>query len=272
MTIARYKAPPDVISSTVLRDYLSVILPIERTNLILNPSFETNTAGYTSVDGATLTRTTEEQRRGVFSLKVKPGLSQTSGLYHTTSSLTAGTAYVFSCDVFIRGGAKYTISIYDGIRTVVQRQIVGKGYWERVSIGAVMITAGAHRLYLQKDGHNDTREFYTDGWQLEACAAGEMFPTTYIDGDLNGFVVNQVPSAFYWTGEPHASTSIRSAQTRAGGRVVNLKEYSLQVLALIGLGMSPVNNVATPLGLIGGAVYQRTVPGVRGFTIGKSVV
>ena len=93
MIVKSRKATPEVVNGYFLDDVkLSVIVPIERMNLILNPSFETNTTGYASVDGATLTRTTESQRRGVYSLKVKPGLSSVSGLYYTCLLYTSDAA------------------------------------------------------------------------------------------------------------------------------------------------------------------------------------
>lgn len=263
-------ASPDLVSGYELnprRGYFSVVLPIERTNLISNPSFETNSTGYTSVGGATLTRTTETQRRGVFSLKIKPGLAQDSGVFYTTSALTRSSDYAFSVDLNIRGGSKYIISVYDGTSTIIRKEIIGKGYWERISITFTAATNGAHRLYVQKNFTSDTREFFTDGWQLELCGSGEVFPTTYIDGDQSGYVVNQVPPAYFWNGTPHASTSVRSGQTRAGGRIVSLLDIGFHVTAFVGLGMSPVNNVATPFGLLGGSIYQRTVSGNRKFSI-----
>jgi hypothetical protein len=249
------------------RGFFSVVLPIERTNLVTNPSFETNTTGYTAQSGATLTRTNVTQRRGVFSLQVKPGLANDSGIFYTTSNLILGSTYAFSLDVFIRGGAKYALNVTDGINTFVSKAIVGNGYWERFSLMFTATTNGAHRLFLQKNGNSDTREFFTDGWQLELCGANDLYPTTYIDGDQAGYVVNQVPAAYFWTGTPHGSTSVRNGQTRAGGQVVRLSDLGLHVTAYIGLSMTPVQNVSTPFGLLGGAIYQRTVSGTRLFTL-----
>lgn len=269
MIVKSRKAIPDLVNGYFLDDVkLSVITPIERMNLISNPSFETNTTGYTIVDGATLTRTTESQRRGVYSLKVKPGLSSVSGLYYTSSSLTSGSTYAFSLDVNIRGGRKYQIRVSDNARNLVTKKVTGKGYWERVSVVFTAVTTGAHRLYFEKDSNNNTDVFFTDGWQLELCEAGNYWPTTYIDGDQLGFVANQIPPPYLWTGAPHASTSTRSGLTRAGGRVLSLRDdLAFEVNSIIGLGMDAITNVATPNALIGGAFYQRTTPQSRRFTI-----
>jgi hypothetical protein len=170
--------------------------------------------------------------------------------------------------VNIRGGRKYLIRVFDGARDVAVKKIVGKGYWERVSLVFTAQTTGAHRLYLEKDSNSNTDVFFTDGWQLELCAAGQFFPTTYIDGDQSGFVANQVPPAYYWQGTPHASASVRSGLTRAGGRVLNFRDdLGFRLTSLIGFGMNSVTNVAIPNALIGGAFYQRTISQTRTFTI-----
>ena len=269
MIVKSRRTIPDVVKGYFLDDVkLSVVAPIERMNLVSNPSFETNATGYTAVDGATLTRTTETQRRGVYSLKVKPGLSSVSGLYYTSSSLVSGNTYAFSLDVNIRGGRKYQIRVSDNARNLVTKKVTGKGYWERVSVVFTAVTTGVHRLYFEKDSNSSTDVFFTDGWQLELCEAGNFWPTTYIDGDQLGFVANQIPPPYLWTGTPHASTSTRSGLTRAGGRVLDLRnDLGFEVNSIIGLGMDSITNVATPNALIGGAFYQRTTPQSRNFTI-----
>lgn len=271
------RAFPEVISGYDLnpkRGFFSVILPIARTNLITNPSFETNSTGYTLVDGATLTRTTETQRRGAYCARIKPGASAVSGVYYSTSALVAGNTYAFSVDVFIRGGVDFQIRAFDGIRSLVTKPVTGKGYWERVSFVFTAVTSGVHRLYLEKNGESsntNTDNFFTDGWQLELCEAGNYWPTTYIDGDLTGLVVNQQPPAFIWNGTPHASTSTRSGQTRAGGQVVKLLDLGLRVLAMIGVGMGQLNNTSINYGLIDGGQYQRTIAVPKNFTLTGSI-
>lgn len=266
-----YKAVPEIVAGYSLNKLqFSVIVPIERTNLILNPSFETNTTGYTAVDGATLTRTTETQRRGVFSLRIKPGVSSVSGVFYTSSALVAGNTYAFSLDVNIRGGRQFQVRVFDGARSLVTKAIRGKGYWERIAIVFTAVTSGAHRFYFEKngDGNNTTTDnVFTDGWQLELCEAGNYWETTYIDGDQSGFVINQFPPAYYWNGTPNASTSVRSGQTRSGGQKMNLSQFGLRIMAVIGLGMSPVSNSAIDYALIGGANYQRTTEESRAFTL-----
>src|SRR3990167_4858130 len=101
-TIRSHREATEIVKDYFLDDIrLSVIIPIERTNLILNPSFETNTTGYTAVDGAILSRTTEDQRRGAYALKVKPGLSSVSGLSFKYRQLIAGMALITPVPVHV---------------------------------------------------------------------------------------------------------------------------------------------------------------------------
>lgn len=47
------------------------------------------------------------------------------------------------------------------------------------------------------------------------------------------------------------------------GTVTNLNTLGLRVLAYTGAGMPPIENIATPFGILGGSVLQRTVPRPR---------
>lgn len=270
-----FKEIPQVVNGYKLGDYFSIVLPKERTNLLTNPSYEKDLATCTAQSGATLTRTTENQRHGIFSCKIKPSVASDAGMFQTTSTLVAGSTYAFSFDVFIPGGRAWLLRVSDNINTVGQKSITGKGYWQRISLVVTPVTNGAHRLFLQKDSgglnNANTDAIFTDGWQVELCASGEEWPTTYIDGDQSGFVTNQIPPAYYWNGTPHASTSTRSGQTRAGGRIVNLSTYGFRLLSILGLGVMPLANSNTPYALIGGANYQRTLAQSRAFTLAGSM-
>jgi hypothetical protein len=267
----QFNNTPDIVSGYPLeRLKFSLILPIERTNIISNPSVEQTTVGYTGVDGALLARTTETQRRGAYSLRVKPGLSLVSGVYYTTIVLVANSTYAASVDVNILGGHKYRIRVFDGVRDLVVKKITGIDDWQRIAVTFRAVTAGSHRIYVEKDSNNDTENFFIDGLQLELCEAGNAYATTYIDGDQTGYVVNQYPPAYYWNGGPHNSSSTRNGQTRAGGREVFFDDYGFTVMSVVGLDMPPVANSALPLST-GGSYYQRTTVLARPFTLVCSI-
>ncbi len=58
-----------------------------------------------------------------------------------------------------------------------------------------------------------------------------------------------------------------SGQTRAGGKLIPLAYFGFTLLAVLGLGMTPLNNVAIPLASGGGAFYQTTVEQDRVFDL-----
>lgn len=260
---------PDISSDYVLnpeRGWFSLIRPEATTNLVINPSVETSIFGYTDTSFGAIARVTSHQRRGAWSMEGTAGAGNPDeGVVYAEVGLTAGTTYTFSVDVWATAGIAMKIHFASNVGTQIgtAKQFRGTSLWQRVWV-TYTETASANRyLYIVKD--NDTRavELYVDGLQVEA----KSYPTTYCDGDLRGFLVNENPVAYIWNGTPHLSTSSRSAQTRTGGRVINLDDYDFQVNAYTGLGMPGLNNVATSFGLQDGALYQRTIAQPRTFVL-----
>lgn len=246
----------------------SVILPVASTNMIINPSIERDVANYAAASlGVTLERTDEQQRWGAYSLKTTPSSATTSGVYYGAGlAFVEGTTYTASIYFLGQPGRQYRMFFSEDLLTPGNPigtilPIRGTGRWQYRYLTYTETTTATRRVYITKNGGSETLPFYTDGWQVEALP----YPTTYFDGDMVGFVKNI--NDFLWTGAPHASTSTRSATTRAGGRVVNLNAYRFALLGILGLGFGPVINVAQPYVLIGGSNYQRTVPQDRIFSL-----
>lgn len=278
MTLPSYVQLSDIISGYALnpqRGYLSVVVPVAATNLVTNPSFElpTGTAasptGYAVVSSATIIQTTAQQRRGIKACQVTPSAAQTSSGVSWALTLAAATAHTFSVDLLGAAGDQYELRIVDVTAgtTLGNIRVTGAGRWRRHSITATTSATTSYRLELVRvdfDSSKSTAVFFTDGWQCEATA----YATTYCDGDQLGFLVAQTPPAYQWTGTPHASASIRSAQTRAGGRVCPIQEtYGLRITAVQGLGLAEPSLVQTPYAVRDGASYQRSVTPPRVFTV-----
>ena len=256
------KAEVPLVNGYYLPNWFSIVLPEATENLVLNPSVEINTTGYTAVGaGAVIARTIAEQRRGAYALQVTPAAGVASGVYYGTITTVAGTAYTLAID--IKGVAGHVYNLYfataAGVQLGSSKEFVGTGYWQRVHVSYPETAALARRFYIVQDA-SDAQPFYVDGWQVEA----KSYPTTYCDGDLEGFVIGEV--AYYWTGTFHGSSSIRAATTRSGGKIVNLSDFGFNLLGAVGLGLAPVQNFSLPSNL-GGAFYQNTVEGVRQFSI-----
>jgi hypothetical protein len=224
----------------------SIVIPEAATNLVTNPSIETDTTGYTAVGGS-VARGTTYQRRGVASLTVTPTAGVNDGAYYAIT-LVAGTAYAFSVDVMGVDGVPYRIYVYDVTASAIlgtPTTFTGDGKWHRQT---VLVTTGAntsHRLYVVKNSSASTGAFYADGFQAEAAA----YATTYVDGDEDGCK---------WNGTSHASTSTRNAQSRAGGREYDFSTLGVDVLSFTGSGMPPLANLAQERALLPGMIYRDT--------------
>lgn len=250
------------------RGFFSVVIPLARTNLITNPSLETNTTNYTAVGGS-MTRSAQYQYHGVYSLAMTPSAGTNSdGAYFGPVALTSGVTYAYSCKFKGTAGRQYKISIATtGGADLTARVFTATGRWQWVWGFWTETSSTSRRFYIRKNNHGDAAVFFADGLQIESCADGILAPTTYIDGDQAGLLPRQYPAPYRWNGTPHASTSTRDVTTRAGGYVLNLDRFRFQVLAYVGLGLAVVANVATTGAGSDGAQYENTAVQSRQFAI-----
>lgn len=253
---------PPIVSGYALDNVdISFYQPQSGVNLWTNPSAERATTGYTAVGGS-VAQSGDYQRWGAYSLEVTPSASLTSGVYAGTVDLASGQLYFASVFGYFAAGAPYQIYFANTSGTLLGTAYTfrGRGRWERVWVSYVETSTASRRIYITKNGSANITPFYLDGLQVEVDRL-----TSYIDGDQRGFIKSQ--QAYYWTGTPHASTSIRVQATRSGGIEVKLADYGFTVLALVGLGLSGFTNIATPNVYVGGAQYERTSYTERTFDI-----
>lgn len=267
--IRQHRNAPEIVSGYPLnpqREWLDIVVPEGTTNLFRNPSFETNTGNWTASGdgaGATLARTTDAQFRGAYAASLTIGAG---GSYAQIvgPSISIGVTYAISFHVRRPGGGPVTLAdvraVFNNTTQAFQRiAYVADGWWR---VWAVLTATATNAPGIRVLGAAG------DVWHLDACQLeANDHVTTYCDGDQAGSAPGEQPPAFRWNGTAHASTSTRSATTGAGGRVVNLADFGATILAIQGLGAAAVNNVITPLGLIDGGLYQRSIRPERSFTI-----
>ena len=265
--IRTYRPLPDIPNGYPLDDVWSVVVPIARTNLVTNPSFETNTTSWTAIGGS-IARSTTYQYHGAYSLAITPTATVTDGARFDTVSLTSGTTYAYSAKVRGIGGLKYKIAIETtGAVELASVTFTATGRWQWI-FGYYTETSTTTRRFTARKttGNTSIGIFYLDGVQVEAIASGELV-STYIDGDQLGLVPNQNPVAYYWNGTPHASTSARSGLTRAGGMVMPFRKYGFILTAIVGLGLAAPLNVATEYARLDGGYDDYTRKPTRQFTL-----
>jgi hypothetical protein len=261
-----YQTLPPIPTGYPLDDVWSVVVPIARTNMVTNPSFETNTTSWTAIGGS-IARSTTYQYHGAYSLAITPTAATTDGARYDTISLTSGTTYAYSAKVRGVAGLKYKLAIETtGGVELNSVTFTATGRWQWISGYWAETSTTTRRFTVRKAGHASVAIFYIDGVQVEAIASGETV-STYLDGDQLGLVPNQQPPAYVWNGTPHASTSTRSALTRAGGMVVPFKKYAFLLTAMIGLGLAVPQNVGTSYARIDGAYDDYTRKPERQFTL-----
>lgn len=225
---------------------LGVILPEtdEVENLFTNPSFETIGTDWTGYNSATIALTYDWSRRGIYSTKITPSSgSANSGGYSPQMLLEAATAYYCSFDFKGAAGVAYYAFLYDVTAAAVRGSINwnGSGGPERKSFAVTTVAANNHRLYVVRVASGTSDIFYLDGLQLVKLD----HDVDYIDGDQDDC---------YWTGRRGSSTSKRLANSRAGGRLVDLEDYHFFLESAVGSGMPGVNPLIQETGILPGAL------------------
>jgi hypothetical protein len=270
-----YQKFPDIVSGYELNPdygYFSVIIPEATTNLITNPSVEAgSTTNYIAVGGA-MAAVATWQAYGAYGLQLTPAVSTESGFYFGDTgpiALAAGTTYTASVTIQGEEGKIYYIWIGSTAGALIgtKRAWIGTGRKQRIWVTTWEPTGASRRVYVTRDArYTDQNKFYADGLQLEA----KDHPTTFCDGDQVGFLVNETPAPYLWTGTPRASASTRSAQTRSGGREMSLLSLGIKVLAIVGLGMAPLVDQSLPIPGYG-EMAQGTGTSAREFTLVSAV-
>jgi hypothetical protein len=236
-----------------------IIVPEATTNKVLNPSAET-TGNYSAV-GATVTRSTTYSKYGANSYRVQSA-ADNQGMTLTLSALANATHYVTllvrgtlpAWDWSLDGANFHAPSLIESIDD--NWSLYGYQFSNTEANGSTTL-----RIYQNGAGSGD---FYIDGVQVEE----KDHRTTYCDGNEDGCS---------WNGSPHASTSTRSAMSRAGGRVYDLQaDYHLDIGGMSGVGAAPqkltVDSYATlPGGELNNVKTQERVFTLTGVIRGTSM-
>ena len=191
LSMPRYRSVTDLPNPTYLEDWrVSIVRPITRTNIVINPSFETANTGMTAVGGS-IGRSTTESYHGAYSCAVTPSTGTTDGVYFGTVSLTSGTTYAASVKVKIpnAAGRKYRLAFATTGAVMLQTtEFIATGYWQWITCIYRETSTNTRRIYITKNGGTETAVYYVDGLQVEACETDNYFATTYIDGDQKGLL------------------------------------------------------------------------------------
>lgn len=264
-----YTNIPDIPTGYPINGKWEVILPIARVNEITNPSIELGTTGYTTGAGA-LAQTFLKQYHGSAAAIYTPSAALTDGFFYSTLVTTTNQIRAISCKWLGQPNVPYALTLATSAGVdLVTFPFRATGRWQWLWLYWKETGGATRRIYFRKNGSTDVHPYYIDGVQSEVINAGE-FVSTYLDGDMVGFLPNQAPP-YGWYGTPHASSSFRTALTRTGGHVIPLKRLGLLITAVMGLGLSTPQNINTDYGLIDGGYPNYTRKPIDQFSLGGNI-
>lgn len=236
---------------------LSIIMPQESENLILQPSFEMYESAvhpapttWQIVDstGATVNPISsyiaigEKAWSGAASLysRTIAGVI-VRNIFYRSISITANNLYCWSFYIYGVAGTNnrsYKTTIRDASTNTVYASKtfqLREAQWQRIELVWRNISATSIYVGIEKElvgGSYSGGDCYIDACQFELLpelditnSLDGLGATTYFDGSTSGFYGDTaVLPEYTWQGFPHQSTSYRSQQTTHGGRIVNLQE------------------------------------------------
>lgn len=187
-----------------------------RTNLITNPSCETNTTGWSNVNGSTLSSSADHAWVGTKSQKVvydstARGVEQT-GTSIASYPMTNGVTYTFSAYVWVPTGQPAVKIKFGGAFLNVSGTVsTTNDQWERLSVTAAATSTNAVYLYILNNATSvpNATGFYVDGALLEKATTATV--GSYFDGSTT-----QSGYAYAWTGASNATTSIATPVAGSG--------------------------------------------------------
>jgi hypothetical protein len=228
-----------------------IVVPETTNNRVLNPSAEV-ALNFTAEAGTTVTRETTYSKYGVYSYRVQCN-ADNEGMTLTLATLAAADHYV---SMVVRGTlpAAWDWSLNNVAYAAPAVIEVLDANWTVYGLQVAAANCAGTLLYIHQNGAG-AGDFYVDGVQVEAKTGW----TTYCDGDQPGCS---------WDNAPHASTSTRSAYSRAGGRVYDLDtQYGLKMGSVSGEGMGPIANLLDSYAIIPGGEMQGYKTQSRPFTM-----
>lgn len=239
----------------LLKSTIAIVLPEEDQNYVLNPSGEIDGNFSNSGGASTITRVTTFQKYGLYSYEVVT----TGGGDRVDFDLLT----LPSVDVYVtfraRGIANIQLDVNlggTGKEAVLLERIDTD--WGLYGVIFPASLAGGETLVEIEQTSNGANTFYIDGVQISQVIDGRHY-TTYIDGTQSGCA---------WLGTPHASASMRSGDSRAGGIVTSFWEgFNFFPEKALGLGTAIEElNIDSYAFLPGGELNSSKIP-PREFTI-----
>jgi hypothetical protein len=284
---------------------LSIVMPSEAINQVMNPSFELYDPVYSGpfvgwtvayrLGGITYT----DADIGLYIRAGNPVWSGANAFYAaspsasgdfislTYSAITLTQSRHFALSFYIYGASgsnrrTYTTRVLNGATVVAQKTFtLIEGQWQRVELVFLSsVTSSTATFVIEKSsvaGSWAGGSAYIDAVQFEQVASPDtdigltvssMHATTYFDGDTEGTIDDSTGVYEYaWQGAPHRSRSVRYATTASGGRIYNLQdEFGLEIIGVAEASINQPQVQAIGFGSQDGGALQDIINPVRTVT------
>ena len=191
------------IGSTIRIQFKNNADPINRTNLCVNPNFETNATNWSANLGS-VTRVTTTPQTGTHCLQMNSDVdNDLSAGYLRNASLTIGTAYRAGMWVRVSTGTQaLTMSLLAGIGAISTTSFTATTTWQFIQTPTITATGTSAQISL--DGAGVSANVFVDSAIIETTST---YTETFFDGNT--------PDAggvdYAWTGTANASTSTATA-------------------------------------------------------------
>jgi len=134
------------------------------------------------------------------------------------------------------------------------KTFIATGYWQRVEVTLLATeTVTNYRVQVTRDSVSSTLPFYVDGVQFEQTDKASTFISGW-EGE-----------GYSWEGAAKNSASLRAADCKTGGELLDLEDYC-QLVQVTGLGHGDWNQILTKM-TSGGDLYQGHIRKSRQFSI-----
>lgn len=226
---------------------LRLLLPDATINYVKNPAFRYDTTGWTA-SGSAISRVLDYARFNIASLKVvTTGAVLSEGCYYRVSELLNISEPV-TASVYVRGSGIVRVRMTTNNTYLSGNIELSPTRWQRVSVTGYSNGSDDVRIFIETVFRVQAATFYVDGAQIER----HSYATTYCDGDQPGC---------WWNVIAHNSVSTRPADTRQGGRWVDLggcdrPEANLYFTVIGGLGVATIRNDTQSYADAPGSYYQ----------------
>jgi len=226
----------------------SVQLAGATTNLLLNPSFETNLTNWTATGtgtGGAATRTDVRSYAGDISVRLTAANGGNYLVRSNQISLAVGASVAVQCRLWRSANISAELQIRDVTNgnTRVVASPVQIDEWELLTAIWTNTTSGTVTVEMRvSNTHADGTAFvWLDACQMELST----YATPYCDGSLGGYSTTGVANgtAHAWTGTEHASTSTRLAAMLSYPTTGNIDQRKWTIMAWVCLaGLTSFNH------------------------------